>query len=401
MENSHNEQLQLLTADELRLRLGRVKDYLRESGLDSALICDNANVYYLTGRVYRGFLYISTADSEPAYFPRRPANLKGRRTFNIRKVEEIPAIISATAGITPPTTMGLEYDIIPFSAVTRVQKAFESVATGNASAAMRRARSVKTEAEQQLMRTSGEKQTRAYSKIPGLYKEGMTDVEFQIEIERVLRLEGCLGQFRVSGADMEIYMGNVLTGDNADNPSPYDFAMGGAGMSTSLPVGADGTAIVKDKPIMVDVNGNFTGHMTDMTRTYCPGTPSQEAVNAHETSIAICHAIAEAGRPGTAASALYELALSIATEAGLAEYFMGHRYHAGFVGHGVGIEINEMPVIAPRSRDILEAGNTIAIEPKFVIPGVGAVGIENTYIVRENGPMELITTAPEPITALN
>lgn len=401
MENRHNEQIQLLSADELQQRLCRVKDYLKEYSLDSALICDNANVYYLTGRVFRGFLYISINDNEPAYFLRRPTHLKGDRTFNIRKVEEIQTLINSCPDISAPTAMGLEYDLIPFSTVTRVQKAFEGISTGNASAAMRRARSVKTEAEQELMRTSGRKQTEAYKKIPGLYKEGMTDIEFQIEIERVLRLEGCLGQFRVSGADMEIYMGNVLTGDNADNPSPYDFAMGGAGMSTSLPVGADGTLIRNDKPIMVDVNGNFTGHMTDMTRTYCNGKPSAEAIKAHEASMAICHAIAEAGRPGTAASTLYELALSIATEAGLANYFMGHRYHAGFVGHGVGIEINEMPVIAPRSRDILEPGNTIAIEPKFVIPGVGAVGIENTYIVRHEGPMECITTAPEPITPLN
>ena len=76
---------------------------------------------------------------------------------------------------------------------------------------------------------------------------------------------------------------------------------------------------------------------------------------------------------------------------------MGHRQHAGFVGHGVGIEINELPVIAPRSRDILAAGNVIALEPKFVIPGVGAVGIENTYRVTDSGPMERLTDAPEEI----
>ena len=76
---------------------------------------------------------------------------------------------------------------------------------------------------------------------------------------------------------------------------------------------------------------------------------------------------------------------------------MGHRQHAGFVGHGLGIEINELPVIAPRSRSVLETGNVIALEPKFVIPGVGAVGIENTYVVRPDGPMECLTHAPREI----
>lgn len=76
---------------------------------------------------------------------------------------------------------------------------------------------------------------------------------------------------------------------------------------------------------------------------------------------------------------------------------MGHNQKAGFVGHGVGIEINELPVLAPRSRDIIQAGNVIAIEPKFVIPGVGAVGVENTYVVRMEGAAECITNAKECI----
>lgn len=91
-------------------------------------------------------------------------------------------------------------------------------------------------------------------------------------------------------------------------------------------------------------------------------------------------------------------ALDMARQAGLEHYFMGHRQHAGFVGHGVGIEINELPVIAPRSRDILEAGNVIAIEPKFIIPGVGAVGIESTYVVCENAPC---AASPTPLHNLS
>ncbi|MDE6093999.1 MAG: M24 family metallopeptidase, partial [Muribaculaceae bacterium] len=65
----------------------------------------------------------------------------------------------------------------------------------------------------------------------------------------------------------------------------------------------------------------------------------------------------------------------------------------------VGIEINEAPVIAPRSRDVLEVGNVIAIEPKFVIPGTGAVGVENTYVVTCDG-LRCLTNLPEEITEL-
>lgn len=93
------------------------------------------------------------------------------------------------------------------------------------------------------------------------------------------------------------------------------------------------------------------------------------------------------------------MALDMARKAGFERYFMGHRQHAGFCGHGVGIEINELPVIAPRSRDILAAGNVIALEPKFVIPGTGAVGIESTYHITPEGAV-CLTDFPEEIQPL-
>ena len=65
------------------------------------------------------------------------------------------------------------------------------------------------------------------SRFQVVYRPGMTDIEFSIEIERLMRLQGCLGIFRVFGRSMEIFMGSVLTGDNAGYPSPYDFALGG------------------------------------------------------------------------------------------------------------------------------------------------------------------------------
>ncbi|MDE7407612.1 MAG: M24 family metallopeptidase, partial [Muribaculaceae bacterium] len=243
-------------------------------------------------------------------------------------------------------------------------------------------------------------QVSANRRVPRLYKEGMTDVELQVEIERDLRLEGCLGIFRISGSSMELYMGNLLVGDNADAPSPYDFAMGGAGQNPSLPVGANGTEIRPGNSVMVDMNGNFNGYMTDMTRVFKVGDLPELALKAHQCSIDIHHALKQMGKPGTEAKMMDEEARRIVKEAGLEKYFMGHRQHAGFIGHGIGIEVNELPVISPRSRDVLEKNNVIALEPKFVIPHVGAVGIENTYVVTDSG-LHCLTDAAEEIISLD
>lgn len=403
MTSDYKYNINLLGEEEQRRRLDSVLSLMRGSGIMQALVRDNSNIYYLTGRVFRGFVYLNTALDSPRYFIRQPNHLTDADKAldkHIHKPEQIPAFL-AGEGIDISAPVALELDLVSYSEAQRLAACFGQTPEQNISGVLRRARSVKTDVEIAAMRASGVKQTLVYERIPRLYRRGMTDIEFQIEIERASRLEGCLGQFRISGPDMELFMGNVLSGDNADTPSPYDFAMGGEGLDPSIPVGANGSLIAENAPVMVDVNGNYTGYMTDMTRMYVSGKASDKAVAANQMSVDICAALAGMMTPGTHACDLYNRALEMAAEAGMADYFMGHRSHAGFVGHGVGIEINEMPVLAPRSKDILQAGNVIAVEPKFVIPGLGAVGIENTYVVRENGPAEVLTTAPTSIVTLD
>lgn len=384
--------LLLLGHEEQQMRLDRIRTQMAADNLSAILISDNANKYYVTGRVYAGYVYIPL-EGPVIYFVRRPVELQGDNVVYIRKPEEIAASI----GLNVPQSIGLELDVLPYSASMRLKALFPQSELKNASAVMRQARAVKTPEEVEMIRRSGIKHVHVYSRIPHLYQAGMSDLELQVEIEKLSRLEGCLGQFRISGDSMELYMGNVLVGDNADFPSPYDFAMGGQGLDPSLPVGANGNTIKPGNTVMVDMNGNFDGYMTDMTRVYALGEISPLALKAHQCSIDIHRELCAMMRPGAEAKALYAKAEEMVRERDLHPYFMGHRQHAGFIGHGIGIEINELPVIAPRSRDIIAAGNVIALEPKFVIPHTGAIGIENTYAVYDDH-VECLTPAPEEIS---
>ena len=382
-------QLFLIPSDEIDTRIAKITAEMKADGADSILIADNANKYYSTGRVFAGWLSVSSSGTVHAWV-RRPITLHGDNISFVRKPEEITF---------DGNVIGLEFATLTAADFLRISAIIQGKPTANASAIMRRARATKTPYEIQRIAESGQRHDAVYRSVPSLFRDGMTDIDLQIEIERELRKAGCLGQFRISGDSMELFMGNILVGDNADNPTPYDFAMGGAGAHPSLPVGANGSLITDGSSVMVDANGNFTGYMTDMTRTFARGTIADLALRAHDCSIAICNRLASIGVPGVKAATLYEEAVAMASEAGLADFFMGHRQHAGFIGHGVGIEINEAPVIAPRSKDIIQEGNVIALEPKFVIPGTGAVGIENTYVVRPNG-MQCLTLSPQEILPL-
>lgn len=386
-------------ASEALARKEKIQAALRRLPADALLLADNANLYYTSSRVFCGYTYVP-AEGDMLYFVRRPVGLTGDNVVYIRKPEQIIEEMQKR-GLPLPQTLLVEGDSLSYNEYTRLASAFPSsrILPGG-TALIRQVRAVKTPFEIDMIRQSAASHDMLYRHIPKLYTPGMTDLEFSIEIERAARQHGSLGIFRIFGRSMEIFMGNVLAGENADTPTPYDFAMGGAGLDDSLPIGCNGTTIHPGQTVMVDVNGNFTGYMTDLSRVYSLGEIPEKARHAHAVSLEIEQAVMSMARPGVAASELYDKALAIARDRKVEDYFMGHRQKAGFVGHGVGIEINEQPVLAPRSRDVLEAGMVFALEPKFVIPGVGPVGIENTFLVTDDG-VERLTNCEEEIRSLD
>ncbi|MEG1905278.1 MAG: Xaa-Pro peptidase family protein [Bacteroidales bacterium] len=383
---------------ELQLRWRKIQDQMKKENVEVCLLSSSVNLFYSAGRVFNGYAYIPQK-GEPVFFVRRPVGLSEGKVIYIRKPEDILEKM-VKLNLPLPQTLALEADSLTFNDYSRLAAIFPEAIKKNGSRLMRQVRAIKTPYEIERMRESGIKHVAVYEHVNAVYSEGMTDDELSIELESIARRLGNLGIFRIFGSSMEIFMGSVLAGENADNPSPYDFAMGGEGLNTSLPVGANGTLLRPGMTIMIDMGGNFTGYMTDMTRVFSVRElHSDLAKEAHQVSIDIQEAIKRVARPGMHVKDLYELAIDMVKEHHLEKYFMGHRQQAGFIGHGVGIEINEIPVLAPRSEHILEEGMTFALEPKFVIPGVGAVGIENTFVVREQG-LEQLTNYEEKIQVL-
>lgn len=381
--------------DEISKRLFKIQNLLKNNSIKGLLVGSNANIYYTSGRFFRGYTYIPE-EGNPLWFVIKPQIYESEENvFFIRKPEEIPGILNDLK-YPSPSNLALEENDLSYSDVIRLKALFPDSDLVNGSIILKKARMVKTDWEIAELRIDGKHHTKVYGEIKDCYKQGMSDLELQIEIERKLRLEGSLGVSRVSGNLMEINLGSVISGDNADNPGPYEFTMGGEGVHPALPVGANGTTILEGSTVMIDMNGAFNGYQTDMTRVWYRDTISELAKKAHNCSIKILRRLEEIALPGTPVKNLYEEAMKIVENDELREYFMGHKAQVGFIGHGVGIELNELPVITPRSKDVLEKNMVLAIEPKFVIPNVGAVGVENTYVVTESG-LENITVFPEDL----
>lgn len=366
--------------------------------MDACLLSIDVNLLYTTGHIYSGYFYLPV-EGEPWFFVKRPNGLSGEQLVYIRKPEEIPSLLTE-AGLARPERLLLEMDELSYNEAQRLLKAWEPKEVGNGSLFMRMIRRIKTPMEIEQFRIAARQHELTYREIPACYRPSMTDLELQFEIELRMRRNGSIGLFRAYGPNMDIFMGSLLAGDNAETPSPFDFALGGGGINEASPLGANGTLLKEGMAVMIDMAGNYTPYITDMTRVFSVGQLPEEAYRAHQVALEIQAAVKEEIRPGTPCAELYRIAAERVEKAGLTANFMGTRQQAKFVGHGIGLQINELPVLTPRSKDTLQANMVFALEPKFVLPGIGAVGIENSFLVTATGG-EQLTCAPEEIIRLD
>ncbi|MDE6792279.1 MAG: aminopeptidase P family N-terminal domain-containing protein, partial [Muribaculaceae bacterium] len=191
-----------LIQDEIKpdilIRIASVQKYMKEEGMDALLVASNANIYYTASRFFRGYVYIPSSGS-PVWFVIKPVGYEPEEdVVYIRKPENIPSLLTQLS-FPAPSKVGYEFDSLLYSDVVRLKALFPDADAVNGSKALKRARMIKTPWELQRMKEDGIHQADAYRQVTRCYRENMTDLEFQIEIERILRLEGNLGFIRTSG----------------------------------------------------------------------------------------------------------------------------------------------------------------------------------------------------------
>ena len=379
-------------------RTEAIRGAVKAAGAGALLLTCLGNVFYATGTVFNGYYYLSE-DGEPICFVKKSGAWGLDNAEHIRKPEQITKIL-AERGFETPATMLVEDGQIPYSEALRLQKAFPNTVLLPASQMMREVRSVKTPYELSRIIKGANMAANIFNTVPSLYKKGMTDNELWIEIDYLLKRRGHLGFIRQFSRYFEGNGSSIISGPNAINPSPYDYAVGGAGVGKALPAGANGTVMTEGSTVLVDFATNLDGYLSDTSRTFSVGKTPDSALAAHEVAITIQDMIVKYAKPSAVCGEIYEKAVKMAEESGYGDYFMGYKQKSRFVGHGVGIELDEMPVLAHRSKTVLKEGMVIAIEPKFTLPGIGAVGVENTCVVRRDGLEKLAPSLDDKIVSL-
>lgn len=384
----------LVPAEEIRARTAAFQMRLREQAVDAALIVEAADLVYLAGTVQNAHLLVP-ATGTPLLLVRRDverarAESRSTEVEPLTTLRDLPHRLERTAGRV--TRLGLELDVLPAAAYLRYVGLWPDVDLVDIAPALLAVRSRKSDWEVARIRTACDQVMQAHRTARAALRPGLTDLELQILLEERLRRLGHQGPMRFRGLNGEMFFGSVMTGPDAAVPAYSETPLGGPGPSPAVGRGARGAVHRPGMAMIVDLCGARDGYVSDATRTLYSerlDAPLDHALTVCERILTELEAMLVPGVPG---SALYARGQELAEEEGFGDAWMGHGAgRVRFVGHGVGLEVNERPVLAQGHDTPLEAGHVVAVEPKLVFPGVGAVGRENTYLVRDDGGPENLT----------
>jgi len=390
---------------EIAVRIAALQTLLAKSGLDAAIIRQNADLYYFTGTVQDAHLIVPAA-GRPHFLVRRDAGRAEeqspiRPVAPLRTIRDLSAALVDACGGTAPKRIGMELDVLPANAFFLYdEKIFPKQEIVDVSGLVRSIRAIKSPWEIERMRAAAGCSRAVADAVPAILHAGIAERELSLQLEQVARRAGHMGLVRLRTFNMEMYFGHVLSGPDAAVPSYGDTATGGRGVSPAFAQGASDRKIQAGEVVSIDTMLNLNGYLNDQTRNFAVGSPPPRLAEAYGLSREIHERFKAAAKPGAVAGDLYDAVLKWVERAGWADYFLGFGdARVSFVGHGLGIEVDEYPLVARGQRLILEERMIVAFEPKFIIPNVGLAGLENTYVVTSEG-LESLNTATEEMVVV-
>jgi len=355
------------------MRLSELRARLVESGLDGFWVTDIGNVQYLSGftgspgdaslLVSENLALIAT---DSRYWEQAEKQCPGFQLVKIKTRPEtvLPAMLERLEG----KNVGFEAGRTTVDIYDRWLRPLSDYEWVASTGLVRELRSTKDPQEVELVRDAVDLADRSLAHGLQNARPGMTERDLAWIMETYMRTHGAqkVSFDFIVAAGSNGAMAHHLAGD------------------TPLPLG---------EPIVIDMGAKLNGYCSDLTRTVCLGDPlePERFWDVYNTVLAAqqkAEAEIRAGMTGVEADAL---ARQVIGEAGYGDHF-GHG-----LGHGVGLEVHEMPRVSYLSEDTLRAGNLVTVEPGIYITGWGGVRIEDIVLVTENGAEVLTQSPKDPI----
>jgi Xaa-Pro aminopeptidase len=311
------------------------------------------------------------------------------RIVEFKSYSQLPALLQ-DAGVPMGDEVAVEMSGLTWSMGELLRSKLPGVVLVPGDTALAWTRAVKTPWELAKLRLAGERHDKALNDtLPNMIRPGMTEREIALAVWDAFYSHGHQGMMRMQNAGEEIFLGHVAAGDSANYPTVFNGPLGLRGAHPVLPfLGYAGKVWQRGEPLALDCGFCLEGYHTDKTQVYWAeeSVIPEEADRAQDFCLQIQEHLASRLVPGAVPAELYRDCIRIVLANGMGEGFMGlGRNKVGFLGHGIGLAIDEWPVIAPTFDRPLEENMVLALEPKIGIAGLGMVGVENTFVVTPEG----------------
>jgi Xaa-Pro aminopeptidase len=319
---------------------------------------------------------------------------------DIRAMKGFRDAAQAMGGRAAWQTIHLETELVPLGLVQRFRKYFPCAEAASLDAQIAWTRAVKTPYELAIMERGGAIHRRVLeASVPTLLQEGMSEAEFACALYSLMVWEGHQGIMRFNMFNVEIAVGQLGFGENSLYPTSFNGPGGCRGLGPAAPVlGSRERRLQQGDLVFADVGCTVDGYSTDKTMIYMFGQPlPDEALDAHRRCVELQGRLALLLKPGAIPSEIYASVMESLDPEFLTNFMGFGNRRANFLGHGVGLQIDELPVIADGFDEPLAEGMVLALEPKKGVPGVGMVGTENTYVVTPEGGKSITGSHPGPI----
>jgi Xaa-Pro dipeptidase len=382
-------------------RVAAFADALEGAGFAAAVVSYPRDLLYLAGTAQPGNLLV-VPDRPPTLFARRFGEL-ARQQSHVAAVVDAPGLDAVRRTLVEDWgvrggCLGMTLDVIPAGLYRKARRTFAGFEIEDVAPLLIELRACKSEREIEALRRAASYFEAVHLTMAQHVRPGIAEHELAGEVARALRRAGDDGLVFYRRWDAVLHPeGAIASGENLWTFSSQAITVTGTGLGKGVPFGASRRVLRDGDVVNIDLGLVHDGYHADMARTYVVGAPTPEVAALSDAVRACQDAALAAVRAGAMAGEVYDAALAMARSLDVDGCFQGHgAEHGPYIGHAIGLEIDEPPVLGPGSTAVLRSGMVLAIEPKLVVPGVGAVNLEDDVVVREDG-YELLADVPREV----
>lgn len=378
-------------------RIRTLQEIIKSNNLSGVLLFYSRDVFYYTGTSQPSYFFVSPKHyrlfvRSGSDFALHEAQIEKENVKEERRLENIFKEISPMIG--GRRKIGTELDVLPANRFLEFREIFKGFKIVDVSRLILNQRKKKDAFEIKAIKKACTTIHKGHERVLSVLKEGTTELELAAAVEDAHRLAGHEGIFFIRQPDFFMSRGPLASGPNLYQISGVLYSITGIGLSASVPVGPSRRKIKKGDSIVVDIPVLVEGYHADQTRTYIVGKAKDGAKELFQSLKEVANHLIDHITPRMKCSEIYKMAMRKAEELQVGKPFLnfGNGRKSKIIGHGVGLEINEPPILSEYDHSTISDGFVLALDMHMMDEKFGVVKLEDMIQIGEKN--KLLTKTP-------